>query len=133
MAAMAAKDFHFEMGDLPKRYLAKLAVYMKEGPRSPEASAFSKPKRELPKKAIAPPSGFLIKASLRHGSMESKAFTSQVAVLAMLSLYLGRRRHLSPAAASDVIAELDVNPVICRGAEITAVDGLIIKADATSP
>jgi len=29
----------------------------------------------------------------------------------------------------DLIAELDVNPVICRGSEITAVDGLIIKRD----
>ena len=27
----------------------------------------------------------------------------------------------------DVIAELDINPVICRGQEIVAVDGLIIK------
>jgi len=40
------------------------------------------------------------------GVASTKAFTAQVAVLAMMACYLGRRKHLSPAAASQFITAL---------------------------
>jgi len=40
------------------------------------------------------------------GVASTKAFTAQVAVLAMLAIWLGRKRHLSPAAADMLIREL---------------------------
>jgi glucosamine--fructose-6-phosphate aminotransferase (isomerizing) len=40
------------------------------------------------------------------GVASTKAFTAQVAVLAMLAIWLGRKRHLSPAAAETLIREL---------------------------
>jgi len=44
------------------------------------------------------------------GVASTKAFTAQVAVLAMLACYLGRRRHLSPAAAAHFIEALALIP-----------------------
>ena len=35
------------------------------------------------------------------------------------------------ADQSDVIEEIDVNPVICAGARLVAVDALVVKAAAT--
>ena len=40
------------------------------------------------------------------GVASTKAFTAQVAVLTMLAIWLGRKRHLSPAAAETLIREL---------------------------
>jgi glucosamine--fructose-6-phosphate aminotransferase (isomerizing) len=40
------------------------------------------------------------------GVASTKAFTAQVAVLAMIACYLGRRKHLSPSAASQFIQSL---------------------------
>ena len=40
------------------------------------------------------------------GVASTKAFTAQVAVLAMLAIWLGRKRHLSPAEAETLIREL---------------------------
>ena len=44
------------------------------------------------------------------GVASTKAFTAQVAVLAMMACYLGRRKHLSPAAASQFITALEQIP-----------------------
>jgi len=44
------------------------------------------------------------------GVASTKAFTAQVAVLAMMACYLGRRKHLSPAAASQFIHALSRIP-----------------------
>ncbi|MBI1827753.1 MAG: glutamine--fructose-6-phosphate transaminase (isomerizing) [Planctomycetes bacterium] len=40
------------------------------------------------------------------GVASTKAFTAQVAVLAMMACYLGRRKHLSPSSAMQFIASL---------------------------
>ena len=44
------------------------------------------------------------------GVASTKAFTGQVAVLTMLALYLGRRRHLSAERTDHVLRELDQIP-----------------------
>jgi glucosamine--fructose-6-phosphate aminotransferase (isomerizing) len=44
------------------------------------------------------------------GVASTKAFTAQVAVLTMLALYLGRRRHLSAERTEHVLRELDAVP-----------------------
>ncbi len=44
------------------------------------------------------------------GVASTKAFTAQVAVLTMLAIWLGRKRHLSPSAADALIRELDQTP-----------------------
>jgi glucosamine--fructose-6-phosphate aminotransferase (isomerizing) len=44
------------------------------------------------------------------GVASTKAFTGQVAVLTMLALYLGRRRHLSTERTEHVLGELDQIP-----------------------
>jgi glucosamine--fructose-6-phosphate aminotransferase (isomerizing) len=44
------------------------------------------------------------------GVASTKAFTAQVTVLALLSLYLGRRRHLSAERAEEMLQELDQIP-----------------------
>jgi glucosamine--fructose-6-phosphate aminotransferase (isomerizing) len=44
------------------------------------------------------------------GVASTKAFTAQVAVLTMLALYLGRRRHLSTERTEHVLGELDQIP-----------------------
>lgn len=44
------------------------------------------------------------------GVASTKAFTAQVAVLTMLALYMGRRRHLSPERTDLVLRELEQVP-----------------------
>ena len=44
------------------------------------------------------------------GVASTKAFTAQVAVLTMLALYLGRRRHLSAERTEHVLRELEAVP-----------------------
>ena len=44
------------------------------------------------------------------GVASTKAFTGQVAVLALMACYLGRRKHMSAAAASDFLAALERIP-----------------------
>ena len=44
------------------------------------------------------------------GVASTKAFTGQVAVLAMIACFLGRRRHLSPASAAEFITALAAVP-----------------------
>jgi glutamine---fructose-6-phosphate transaminase (isomerizing) len=44
------------------------------------------------------------------GVASTKAFTAQVAVLTMIALYLGRRRHLSSERTDQVLRELDAIP-----------------------
>ncbi|MEK6798752.1 MAG: glutamine--fructose-6-phosphate transaminase (isomerizing) [Planctomycetota bacterium] len=44
------------------------------------------------------------------GVASTKAFTAQVAVLALMACYLGRRKHLSPTAASEFITALSKIP-----------------------
>ena len=44
------------------------------------------------------------------GVASTKAFTGQVAVLALIACYLGRRKHLSPAAATQFITALSHIP-----------------------
>jgi glucosamine--fructose-6-phosphate aminotransferase (isomerizing) len=50
------------------------------------------------------------------GVASTKAFTAQVAVLAMFALYLGRRRHLSGERTEHVLRELDQIPEKVRKA-----------------
>ncbi len=44
------------------------------------------------------------------GVASTKAFTGQVAVLALMACYLGRRKHMSPAAAADYLQALSRIP-----------------------
>jgi glucosamine--fructose-6-phosphate aminotransferase (isomerizing) len=46
------------------------------------------------------------------GVASTKAFTGQVTVLAMLALYLGRRRHLSREAIAGFLEELEQVPAL---------------------
>jgi glucosamine--fructose-6-phosphate aminotransferase (isomerizing) len=60
------------------------------------------------------------------GVASTKAFTGQVAVLALIACYLGRRKHLSPAAATQFIAALSqipaqINRILERADEARAV------------
>ncbi|MGL4421810.1 MAG: glutamine--fructose-6-phosphate transaminase (isomerizing) [Gemmataceae bacterium] len=50
--------------------------------------------------------GVYLHAGQEVGVASTKAFTSQVCVLAMLALYFGRTRHLSTGAGQRIIAEL---------------------------
>jgi glutamine---fructose-6-phosphate transaminase (isomerizing) len=50
--------------------------------------------------------GVYLHAGPEIGVASTKAFTAQVAVLAMVAIWLGRKRHLSPAAAETLIKEL---------------------------
>jgi glucosamine--fructose-6-phosphate aminotransferase (isomerizing) len=54
--------------------------------------------------------GVYLHAGPEIGVASTKAFTAQVAVLAMLALYLGRRRHLSSERTELVLRELDAIP-----------------------
>jgi glucosamine--fructose-6-phosphate aminotransferase (isomerizing) len=54
--------------------------------------------------------GVYLHAGPEIGVASTKAFTSQVAVLALLALYLGRMRHLSYAAGKRIIDELKAMP-----------------------
>ncbi|RME41791.1 MAG: glutamine--fructose-6-phosphate transaminase (isomerizing) [Planctomycetota bacterium] len=48
------------------------------------------------------------------GVASTKAFTGQVAVLTMMACYLGRRRHLSPSSAAQLIESLARIPDLIR-------------------
>ncbi len=54
--------------------------------------------------------GVYLRAGPEIGVASTKAFTTQVAVLTMLAIELGRRRHLSNDSAADLLAELDKIP-----------------------
>jgi glucosamine--fructose-6-phosphate aminotransferase (isomerizing) len=58
--------------------------------------------------------GVYLHAGPEIGVASTKAFTSQVTVLAMLALYLGRMRHLSSVQGSRMIAELRAVPDAIR-------------------
>lgn len=61
-------------------------------------------------------SGIYLHVGPEIGVASTKAFTAQVAVLAMLALYLGRRRHLSSERTESVLRELDAIPEKVREA-----------------
>ena len=54
--------------------------------------------------------GIYLRVGPEIGVASTKAFTAQVAVLAMLSIELGRRRHLSTNDTSTLLKELDMIP-----------------------
>jgi glucosamine--fructose-6-phosphate aminotransferase (isomerizing) len=56
------------------------------------------------------------------GVASTKAFTGQVTVLALMAAFLGRRRHLSQAAAAEVLRALAAVP--------EQIEGLLTHADA---
>ena len=58
--------------------------------------------------------GVYLHAGPEIGVASTKAFTSQVMVLTMLALYLGRMRHLSSVAGERIIAELRALPDMIR-------------------
>lgn len=58
--------------------------------------------------------GVYLHAGPEIGVASTKAFTSQVTVLAMLALYLGRMRHLSYHAGQRIIDELRAMPEVMR-------------------
>ncbi|AMV27747.1 Glutamine--fructose-6-phosphate aminotransferase [Gemmata sp. SH-PL17] len=58
--------------------------------------------------------GVYLHAGPEIGVASTKAFTSQVAVLAMLALYLGRTRHLSSTQGQRIIADLQALPDVIR-------------------
>jgi glucosamine--fructose-6-phosphate aminotransferase (isomerizing) len=60
--------------------------------------------------------GVYLHAGPEVGVASTKAFTNQVAVLAMLALYFGRLRHLSSPAGQRIIAELQEAPGMIRRA-----------------
>jgi glucosamine--fructose-6-phosphate aminotransferase (isomerizing) len=60
--------------------------------------------------------GIYLHAGPEIGVASTKAFTSQVTVLALLGLYLGRMRHLSYAAGRRIIDELKAMPNMMREA-----------------
>jgi glucosamine--fructose-6-phosphate aminotransferase (isomerizing) len=58
--------------------------------------------------------GVYLHAGPEIGVASTKAFTNQVAVLAMLALYFGRTRHLSSLQGLRMIAELQAMPDLMR-------------------
>jgi glucosamine--fructose-6-phosphate aminotransferase (isomerizing) len=58
--------------------------------------------------------GVYLHAGQEVGVASTKAFTSQVTVLAMLALYLGRMRHLSSVQGTRIIRELRAMPDAVR-------------------
>ncbi|MDB5311331.1 MAG: glmS 2 [Gemmataceae bacterium] len=60
--------------------------------------------------------GVYLRAGPEIGVASTKAFTSQVCVLTMLALYLGRTRHLSGAQGQRVIDDLRALPAAVRKA-----------------
>jgi glucosamine--fructose-6-phosphate aminotransferase (isomerizing) len=58
--------------------------------------------------------GVYLHAGPEIGVASTKAFTSQVAVLTMLALYLGRMRHLSTIQGMRILAELRALPEIIQ-------------------
>jgi glucosamine--fructose-6-phosphate aminotransferase (isomerizing) len=60
--------------------------------------------------------GVYLHAGPEIGVASTKAFTSQVAVLAMLALYLGRMRHLSSLQGTRMLEDLRAMPDVVRQA-----------------
>ena len=60
--------------------------------------------------ARATDAGVYLHVGPEIGVASTKAFTGQVAVLALMACYLGRRKHLSPTAASQFIQALSQIP-----------------------
>ncbi|HET6575727.1 MAG TPA: glutamine--fructose-6-phosphate transaminase (isomerizing) [Fimbriiglobus sp.] len=60
--------------------------------------------------------GVYLHAGQEVGVASTKAFTSQVCVLAMLALYFGRMRHLSPQQGERIVGELRELPAAVRQA-----------------
>ena len=60
--------------------------------------------------------GVYLHAGPEIGVASTKAFTSQVAVLTMLALYLGRMRHLSSIQGARMVEELRAMPDAVRRA-----------------
>ncbi len=58
--------------------------------------------------------GVYLHAGPEIGVASTKAFTNQVAVLAMLALYFGRMRHLSSIQGSQMVRELHAMPELIR-------------------
>jgi glucosamine--fructose-6-phosphate aminotransferase (isomerizing) len=58
--------------------------------------------------------GVYLHAGPEIGVASTKAFTNQVAVLAMLALYLGRMRHLSSLQGEQIIRQLRTMPEVVR-------------------
>lgn len=56
--------------------------------------------------ARATEAGVYNHAGLEIGVASTKAFTSQLTVLAMVTVLLGRQRHMSQSAAAEIVAEL---------------------------
>ena len=54
--------------------------------------------------------GVYLHAGPEIGVASTKAFIAQVAVLAMMAVDMGRRRHLSPARTAEILEELDQLP-----------------------
>src|SRR5262249_54500028 len=60
--------------------------------------------------------GVYLHAGPEIGVASTKAFTNQVAVLAMVALYLGRMRHLSSIQGTRILSELRAMPDAIRRA-----------------
>jgi glucosamine--fructose-6-phosphate aminotransferase (isomerizing) len=60
--------------------------------------------------------GIYLHAGPEIGVASTKAFTNQVAVLAMFALYLGRMRHMSHAKGERMVQELQAIPDVIRRA-----------------
>jgi len=58
--------------------------------------------------------GVYLHAGPEIGVASTKAFTSQLAVLVMMSLFMGRRRHLAPHQATEIIEGLQRMPELAR-------------------
>ncbi len=58
--------------------------------------------------------GVYLHAGPEIGVASTKAFTNQVAVLAMLALYFGRLRHLSPLQGTEFVRDLRAIPDLVR-------------------
>jgi glucosamine--fructose-6-phosphate aminotransferase (isomerizing) len=58
--------------------------------------------------------GVYLHAGPEIGVASTKAFTNQVAVLAMLALYFGRLRHLSSLRGARLVSELEAMPGLIR-------------------
>jgi glucosamine--fructose-6-phosphate aminotransferase (isomerizing) len=58
--------------------------------------------------------GVYLHAGPEIGVASTKAFTSQVVVAALMSVFLGRRRHLSQAEATQILTELQAIPAAVK-------------------
>jgi len=77
--------------------------------------------------------GIYLHAGPEIGVASTKAFTSQIVALALLTLYLGRRRSLSILQGREIVAALEqlpeqVEAVLSRQAEIEALSEKFLRA-----